>query len=437
MSYIEIVNLIFTIITTILSVSVAYYFIYSIIGFFTKKKYPKSTEKKKYGIIISARNEESVIGNLIDSIRKNDYPQENLTIFVIAHNCTDNTAKVAREHGAIVYEYNNDNERTKGYALKFLVDAIKKDYDLLENDGYFMFDADNILSPEYISKMNDAFVYFKGEHVITSFRNSKNFGKNLLSGMYGIFFMNGCIFESRGRTICGCSSRVQGTGFLIPSKTLIDGWNYVTLTEDWEFSADQILKGKKIMYCDEANFYDEQPTSLKVMFRQRLRWSKGHLLVCLTRTKQLFKSLFKRKNKDETSSVKFSKYDIMMSIMPIYVIYVAIFLIQHILLAFAPLVQTVDAGKFWLDWLINNAWSLLFSYLGLVVVSALVFILERKRIKGVSFIKKVGICLLYPLFFAVTIPIDIVALFSKNVGWKTIPHNDTTSFDELHGEVKN
>ena len=78
---------------------------------------------------------------MINSIRKNNYPQDKLHIFVIAHNCNDNTAEIARKSGATVYEYNNPEERTKGYALKHLFECIIRDYGVENFDGFFVFDA--------------------------------------------------------------------------------------------------------------------------------------------------------------------------------------------------------------------------------------------------------------------------------------------------------
>lgn len=57
-----------------------------------------------------------------------------------------------------------------------------------------------------------------------------------------------------------------------------DGWKYTSLTEDRALTADAVAQGYAITYNDAAEFYDEQPTSLKIALRQRLRWSKGHLL---------------------------------------------------------------------------------------------------------------------------------------------------------------
>ena len=93
---------------------------YRIIGLFFTRKFQPAKKQHKYAILIPGRNEEAVIGNLIHSIKQQDYPQELLTIFVCADNCTDRTAEIARKNGAICYEHFNDQERTKGFALKYL-----------------------------------------------------------------------------------------------------------------------------------------------------------------------------------------------------------------------------------------------------------------------------------------------------------------------------
>ena len=90
---------------------------YWLIGLFFTRKFKPAENYHKYAILIPGRNEEPVIANLIESIHKQDYPKELITVFVVADNCTDNTAKIAREHGAICYEHQNPNERTKGFAL--------------------------------------------------------------------------------------------------------------------------------------------------------------------------------------------------------------------------------------------------------------------------------------------------------------------------------
>lgn len=431
MTYDLVIKLIFLIITVLLSVPTVHFTVFALVGLFAKKTYPQTSQRKKYGVVICARNEEKVIANLIESVKKNNYPQQLLTIFVVAHNCTDSTAQKARNAGAVVYEYSNPDERTKGYALKRLFQCIAEDYGIESFDGFLMLDADNILADNFIEKLNDAFVYYGGKETITSFRNSKNFGQNVISGLYGLHFASGCRFESRGRTICGCSARIQGTGFLMPSDVVKDGWKYVTLTEDWEYTADQILQGRKIRYCDDAMFFDEQPSSVKIMLRQRLRWAKGCLLVFATKSRQLFCSLFKRK-----TSHKGSAYDILACIVPYTVIGVFCTLLQAFLLS--PLFGVESwggTGSFqqfvsqnWLWWAITVGGGFLLY----VIPAILLFVVERKRIKNVSLFKKILIVLFWPLFNLINMPLQLIALFKK-VEWKAIPHEAAITHDALNG----
>lgn len=415
----------------ILACMTVHFIFFGIFGLFKKRKFPKSEQQLRYGIIIPARNEESVVAGLIESVRKNNYPQDKLDVFVIAHNCTDRTAEVARATGgAYVYEYNNPDECTMGYAFRYLFERIREDYGIESYDGFFLFNADNILDKQYFENMNNAFVACGRQCVITSFRSSKNFGSNLMSAMYGLYFAYGCRFESRGRSALGCSTRVQGTGYVINSSIVKDGWKYVTLTEDWEFTADQILQGNKIVFCDDAVFYDEQPTTVRVMWRQRVRWAKGHLLVCISRMKDLMRSIFRSK-KHGGGVHKGSLFDITVNILPFCVITTVITLLQIT----SSLIAAFLGGNFWYSLGQNLLGALpmtLFSYGLMVVASVLIYILERKRIPKMPIWIKIISTFIWPVFLLMSFPCEIVALFTKNVHWKPIPHSDTTDFDTLN-----
>ena len=442
MGYIETVSLVMGILFAILSAIMAHFLIFAVVGIFKRKTYPKTEKKNRYGMIIPARNEETVIAGLIESIQKNNYPQDKLQIFVIAHNCTDNTEEVARKCGATVYRYDNPEENTMGFAFRYLFSCIEKDYGTQNFDGFFLFNADNILDKDYVSRMNDAFEYFGGKSVITSYRNSKNFGSNIVSGLYGLYFSTGCRMESCGRTVLGCSTRVQGTGYLINSEIVKDGWPYVTLAEDWEFTTDQIFQGNIINYCDDAIFYDEQPTSLRIMWRQRVRWSRGHLLVFYARIKDLLRRLFRKETKKRGSL-----YDITAYILPSTLALLLLQFVQGVLMLIAPLIDSsITMERVLLGNTLNPIFSdglligwlrsLAISYVMLLAGAVVVFITDRKRIKNVSFIKKLLVALLWPVFLWIELPIDIQALFSRHLRWKTIPHNDQTSFENVNAEVE-
>ena len=143
MNYLEIIDCIYSVIFSIIIILTLHTVFFAILGIFGKKRFPKAKEYHKYGLIIPARNEENVVGNLIKSIYQNKYPQDKLQVFVVAHNCTDNTAQVCRELGATVYEYNNPDECTMGYAFRYLFSQIEKDYGTQNYDGFFILNADN------------------------------------------------------------------------------------------------------------------------------------------------------------------------------------------------------------------------------------------------------------------------------------------------------
>lgn len=421
MSYFDILNLVFQIIWNVFGLIVIHFVVFVIAGIFAKKRFPATEERLRYGIIISARNEEKVIGKLIESILANEYPREKLEIFVCAHNCTDRTAQIARSYGAHVYEYNNPDECTLGYAYRALIaNYIEPEFGTQNFDGFFVFNADNVLRPDYFLRMNEAFVANGKRYAITSFRNSSNFGKNYMSFLYGMFFFATCRFEARGRTVCNCSTRISGTGYLYPAFLIKDGWEYVTMTEDWEFSADQISEGLKIMYCDDAEFFDEQPTTVPVMFRQRLRWGRGHTIVFFTRFKKLMKSLFRPKRRGGHSN-KFSVYDSAVSIVPLGVLSILLTVLQLIFLGLAP-VFGADAAAVWTQYAINTAIGTAASYLGVFLSGIFLLLLERKRIPKAGVGKTLAALLLWPIFLLLSVILDLFSLFAKNLAWKPIPH---------------
>ena len=160
----------------------SYQFFYIPVAWWKKDSPHRETTPHRIAVLIAARNEQAVIGNLIDSIKAQDYPAEYVDIFVVADNCTDLTGTVAGAHGATVYFRSNTAQVGKGYALQYLLRCIEDDY--APFDGYLVLDADNILAPNYITEINKTFS--DGYEIITSYRNSKNYGDNWISAGYAL-----------------------------------------------------------------------------------------------------------------------------------------------------------------------------------------------------------------------------------------------------------
>ena len=140
-----------------------YQLMVSICSLVKLKDKPILEEKNnRFMAIIPAHNEEMVVGNLIASLKKQNYPKDLYDIYVIADNCTDKTAEVARKAGAIVYERFDEEHKTKGFALNwFLKQKIEEN---APYDAFCIFDADNIVDRNFIKNMNKKLC--QGEEVV-------------------------------------------------------------------------------------------------------------------------------------------------------------------------------------------------------------------------------------------------------------------------------
>jgi len=400
-----------------------YLVLYWIIGFFKTRVFPPAKKQHRLAIVVAARNEEAVLENLLESIGRQDYPHELVTTFVVADHCTDRTAEVARARGAICYERSENSGFTKGYALRFLFEKIKKDFGIEAFEAYILFDADNLLASDYLSRMNEAFD--AGEDIVTAYRNTKNPDDNWISASYAIHWLRTVRTEHRARSVLHLATRIQGTGFLFSNKLVREGWRWVSLTEDRAFSADAVAEGYRISYCDAAQFYDEQPSSLRIALRQRLRWAKGHLQAFAETGPQLFRNIFTSKS----FPFSFMSYDMLYLVIPRPLIES----FHRILLFFFPLILFLADGHSFREvfscWMPILHGSILAFFSG-IIQAAYVFIMEKRRLKPIPLWKKLWFILTFPLFDFIGRLSILIALFIP-VGWKPIPHTSEVTVSDL------
>ncbi|MGN0025862.1 MAG: glycosyltransferase family 2 protein [Clostridium sp.] len=249
-----------------------YYFILAFFGFKRKSENKNYTPTKKFAMIVAAHNEEVVIGKLIESMLNQNYPRELFDIFVIADNCTDNTAKIARKYGVYVYERFNKEQKGKGYALEWMFDKIfkmQKKYDAVA-----IFDADNLVSKNWCKEINSKML--EGYKVVQGYIDSKNPNDSWIASSYSIAFWTQNRMYQLARSNVGLSNQIGGTGFAIDVDILKEfGWGATCLTEDLEFSCKLILNDEKVGWAHDAIIYDEKPLTLKQSWVQRRRWMQG------------------------------------------------------------------------------------------------------------------------------------------------------------------
>lgn len=405
--------------TVFFSLLFVYQFFYTFYVLFAREKEKPllSHKQHKFGIIIPARNEEQVIGQLIDSIRKQTYPAELIKIIVIADNCTDHTAQVGRDMGAYVLERQNRELIGKGYALDYLFAHLREQQD--DCDAYIVFDADNLIDEHFVEEMNDGLN--RGYLALTSYRNSKNYGANWISAGYSLWFLREAKYLNNARMQLNTSCAISGTGFCV-SRELIEkngGWPFHLLTEDMEFTVNTIVNGGKIGYCGKAVLYDEQPESFSQSWHQRLRWAKGFYQVFGKYAGKLIKGVLHG---------SFACYDMMITILP------------GILGFGVSAICSVTDIVYWSLYPEGNGlrraitaiivFALLY-YLLMLLMGILTMLTEGDNISGCSRGRKIWSVFTFPLYMATYIPIAVVALFKK-VGWKPIKHTVSKSIEELH-----
>lgn len=399
---------------TLTTICYLYQIVYLIVPFFEKRRKHKPVKLHRFAVLIAARNEEAVLPHLLESIRNQGYPAELLDTYVVADNCTDRTAEVARANGAQVFQRFNKQQVGKGYALDFLLKQIDGNVGLDRYDAFLVFDADNLLEPDYVSQINQT--YSDGYEAFCGYRNTKNFGGNWLSAGYGIWYLHDSTHLNRSRMILGTTCAVTGTGFGFTRELLerCGGWHFFTLTEDIEFNTWCATHGVRIGYCHDAILYDEQPENFRQSWRQRTRWTQGGLQVSVKYARELFHGLFRggRTAYASFEMATLSMWGYGMSALSCGMTLLVTFLAER-----------------WIGIAMALVMALVGTYFSMLLIGGLTLLTEWKRIRATT-AQKIGAAFAFPLFMITFVPISVTALFRK-FQWQPISHTVAISAAQL------
>ena len=380
----------------------AYAMYYMLTGLYAFKKTEKLKKRKpetKFAILIAARNEENVIGDLVENLKEQNYPKELYDIFVIVNNTTDDTEGVALKAGAKVLNVDVP-VKTKGEVLIWTKNKMKN----TKYDAYVVFDADNLVHKDFLARMNDAYV--SGHKVAQGFRDSKNLSDNWISSSYSVFYYLQNFFFNKSRMVMNLSASINGTGFMVDKKFFEKYFNPKTLTEDVEFTALCTLINEKVYFADEAITYDEHTTNFKDSWKQRKRWSKG-MLQCLKLYKyKLINNFFVNKNQ--------SSLDLLFNFLAPIVQVVACCL-TFVLIGFRLFgIELYDVFSYLYSYSII---FFLLTYLLGVLINMYVVRYNKRGIK-----EALSGILLFIAFTYSWIPINVDAIFDKKASWDPIKH---------------
>lgn len=406
---------------TIIGVAFGIQLLYIILFFVKPKKYPKADVKHKFGIVIPARNESSVISDTIKCILNSDYPKDKFDVYVVADNCTDNTAELARAAGATVFERFDDNPKHKkaGYALKYLFEKIMEQHPD-EYEVFIKFDADNHMAPDYISKMNDAF--HAGVKCARGYSNSKNINQNVITGISGLWYIRDCRFSNNFRSAIGQGTMLGGAGMMFSAEIIKKhGWDCLTSSDDTEFTMRRLNEdGIKTMYVHEAVVYEDQPSTIADTFNKYRRMSGAMNKLFWTQGMKSLGLFFVRwKNKwtyfDMFLTLMFIPVCVLMCIwLPIYYGYV--------------LIYNGVMGNWTVFWqyLSTICYSLAFAFVLAFILQALLAVCLEKKRMGVTVRQMLPTILLFPAFMIIYAAAITIGVFSKPK-WRAITRNTSST----------
>ena len=386
-------NVFMDILGWVLKILTGYTAIMGVCFLLPRRKKPITEANTRFAVLIPARNEENVVESIIRSLQDQNYPRALFDIIVLPNNCTDDTQAVALQAGAKVLNC-TDPVQTKGEVLHQAFGRLLGQY-----DAYCVFDADNIVHPDFLARMND--VVSAGGRIAKSRQCALNPYDNWVSGCYDLYFENINLLHSRARAPFHLSAKLVGTGFMITDSLLqeMGGFNTVTLTEDLELAAQCAVRGVQVHYVPEALTYDEEPLSFRVSMRQRLRWSAGVQSVANRYTAKLI-----------IKKISWLRWDMAAHINMIYVQILALIPVFYglVQMPLPEIAKTLLASlcSFWLG---SMAMALFLSLSG------------KRSIK-----KMLPAILLYPVFLLSWYPLHVWG-FLKKPQWKPIVHGKTSS----------
>ena len=255
----------------------------------------------------------------------------------------------------------------------------------------------------FIKNMNKKLC--QGEDVVQGYRDIKNPTDNWITAGYAIFYWTMNRFYHLARYNVGLSPLINGTGFMVKFDVVKpEGWVTKTLTEDIEFSLKRIIKGKKLGWAVDAVVYDEQPLGFKQSWKQRTRWTVGHMQCIKEYTKPLAVAV-----KEHKTIMNFDGFLYIIGSIPMFVLTLVLLAINVIMYA--------GNGMTTADLVVNMLRYVIPTFLLPIGTAVLIMLLDKRPIKPM--IKGL---LSYPLFLGSWIAINFKCLFKRDTTWEKIDH---------------
>lgn len=235
---------------------------------------PAGPGRRRFALLVPAHDEETTIGRLLASAGALAYPRDRFDVYVVADNCTDRTAEVARAGGALVEERFDPRARGKGYALRWLLGRLRERG--ARYDVYVVIDADTVLAPDLLTRLDARFE--AGSHVVQVYYTVLNVGESPLAALRWAALAALHYLRPLGRTRLGLSCGLKGNGMAFAGPVLERlGWSWFTLAEDVEFHLALVEAGYRVEFAPETTVLADMPVTFAQATSQNERWERGRL----------------------------------------------------------------------------------------------------------------------------------------------------------------
>lgn len=269
------IQIILFVIELVLAFFVGYLLLLTIVAWWTSRKAdaPLNEPSHSFLVLIPAHNEERLLPELLENLTQLDYPADLFSTHVVADNCSDETAVIAKQYGAIPHERFDAIRPGKGYALQWFLQ--NNTAEIEAHDAVVMLDADTIISDNFLKAMSTRLD--EGERVIQAYyavrSPEKTWGIGLRYAALAVLHY----LRPLGRTRLGGSAGLKGNGMVFASEIMQQYEWSDSITEDIEFHMTLILGGERVAFAPEATIWAEMPETLSGSATQNVRWERGRM----------------------------------------------------------------------------------------------------------------------------------------------------------------
>ena len=249
--------------------------------------------RTEFGIVVPAHNEAEVIRRTLSSLQDQDYPDRLFTVYVVADNCTDDTAALADRAGVRCLERCDGERRGKGWALQWAFETLKADG--VWPEAFVVIDADTCVAPNFLRLMDEKIQ--GGAKVLQGYYDVLHPDRSTVASLSYFGFALNRLLRYRGRTRLGWTTNLLGNGMCFHRDVIREhGWPATTIVEDLEYGMMLLLKDVRVVFVPEAKIFAEIPESFGRSRTQRVRWDLGKFAVRNMYFPKLLKAAFKRRD---------------------------------------------------------------------------------------------------------------------------------------------